>query len=266
MTPVLNGAHLVEDTVKSVFAQTAVADGSASVEYILADGGSDDTTVDLALAAAPKGQLDVRSEKDRGMYDAVRRGFEGSTADVHCYLNAGDTYNPHAFALVQMMILRFHAEWITGFTVLYADDGSTFHVRLPFRYRSELFKYGVYGTILPNVQQESTFWLRSIEHAVDWEVFSQFRLAGDAYLWNRFSTLSTLKIVGAHLGGFRYHDGQLSSDRSRYDAEMDRFSDRIPLTARVQAALDRIGWELPRKLKKAFNPHDLVLYSTKEWR
>jgi glycosyltransferase involved in cell wall biosynthesis len=47
ITPCLNAAAHIEETVASVSAQAALRDGSASLQHIVCDGGSTDGTLDI---------------------------------------------------------------------------------------------------------------------------------------------------------------------------------------------------------------------------
>lgn len=90
VTPVLNGARFLPECLSSVRAQSY-----ARVEHVVVDGGSTDGTLEL-LAAAPG--VRVVTGRDRGMYDALRRGFELAQGDVFAYQNADDRY-AHADAV-----------------------------------------------------------------------------------------------------------------------------------------------------------------------
>ncbi len=84
VTPVLNGARYLADNLESVRVQDY-----PNLEHIVVDGGSQDGTLDL-LRGAP-GIL-WSSAVDRGMYDAINRGFRQSRGEVVAYQNADDRY------------------------------------------------------------------------------------------------------------------------------------------------------------------------------
>lgn len=81
----------------------SVADQGVEHEHIVQDAGSDDGTLEW-LPQDPRVQAFV--EKDRGMYDAVNRGFRRGTGDIFAYLNCDEQYLPGALAGVE----RFFAE------------------------------------------------------------------------------------------------------------------------------------------------------------
>src|SRR4051795_392313 len=76
----------------------SVADQGVTHEHIVQDAGSDDG----ALEWLPQ-ETRVRAfvEKDRGMYDAVNRGFRRGDGDVYAYLNCDEQYLPGALAAVE---------------------------------------------------------------------------------------------------------------------------------------------------------------------
>ena len=63
------------------------------VEHIVQDAGSDDGTLDW-LTRDPRVQAHV--EKDKGMYDAVNRGFRRARGELLAYLNCDEQYLPGA--------------------------------------------------------------------------------------------------------------------------------------------------------------------------
>jgi glycosyltransferase involved in cell wall biosynthesis len=260
VTPCLNAARHIEETVASVSAQSAVRDGSAALEHIVCDGGSTDGTLEI-LRRMETPNLRVLSQPDGGMYDALARGLRQATGDVLAYLNAGDYFHPHAFSVVQA-VMGTHPDcrWLTGFAVDYNENGAAVRNVLPYRFRTRLHRCGAYGRFLPYVQQESTFWKRELMARVDLERLPRLRLAGDYYLWRCFAEEAELHVVSAHLGGFRLHAGQLSENINAYLDEM-RGMAAAPGPADFALMLcDKILWYAPPAVKKALNPRAMHLY------
>lgn len=85
VTVVYNAAAQLEQTILSVAAQAG-----PGMEYLVIDGGSQDGTVEVLRRLSPKIQRWV-SEPDRGIYDAMNKGFEWSRGEWIYFLNAGDT-------------------------------------------------------------------------------------------------------------------------------------------------------------------------------
>lgn len=75
----------------------SVADQAVRREHLVQDAGSDDGTLDW-LVKDPRVTAFV--EKDRGMYDAVNRGYRRARADLLAYLNCDEQYLPGALPRV----------------------------------------------------------------------------------------------------------------------------------------------------------------------
>ena len=196
--------------------QDAVTSGRILLDYIVVDGGSTDGSVER-LIEYTKGRQDVRivSERDMGMYDALAKGFRLAVGDITCYLNAGDLWTPWCLDTVTAIFDTFaEVSWITGYDGYYNSDGAMIATRWPPRYTRRLITRGVYGPLLPAIQQETTFWRSSLVDLLDFKQLASYRLAGDAYLWRTFAKTTRLMMVRAVLGGFRYHGGHLSDDKS----------------------------------------------------
>ena len=89
ITATYNSGKTVEDTLRSVLAQTY-----KEIDYWVVDGGSKDDTMDIVRKYEPLfgGRLHWISEPDRGIYDAMNKGISHSTGDVVGILNSDDHF------------------------------------------------------------------------------------------------------------------------------------------------------------------------------
>ena len=89
ITATYNSGKTVEDTLRSVLAQTY-----KEIDYWVVDGGSKDDTMDIVRKYEPLfgGRLHWISEPDRGIYDAMNKGISHSTGDVVGILNSDDFF------------------------------------------------------------------------------------------------------------------------------------------------------------------------------
>jgi glycosyltransferase involved in cell wall biosynthesis len=269
VTPCRNAERLIRRTAESIVGQTAVASGRVALQYIVCDGASTDDTV-AAVRETCGGHVEIVSEPDSGMYDALAKGFRRATGDVVAYLNAGDFYHPSAFEVVADVFEQGNVEWLTGMYYVCNARGEVVRSLLPHRFRRRFIRQGIYGRFLPVfIQQEATFWSRRLLQTVDLERLASFRLAGDFYLWKSFASRAELAIVDTFLGAFVRHDGQQSEDRDGYRKEMDLVRDRFRPWDLGLAALDGATWLcVPAEVKKRLNPQLLFQWDdgARRWR
>ena len=259
ITPCRNAERWIGETIESVRAQTALKSKAVQLEYLICDGGSTDRTVKIARSFDDP-SIQIISEPDKGPYDALAKGLRRISGAVCSYINAGDLYGPHAFEIVAELFEFRSVRWVTGYEIGYNERSQLVRCILPFRFRNRLIQSGMYGTALPFVQQESTFWSSELNQSLDLERLAQLRLAGDHYLWRQFSGHTNLYIVGAHLGGFRFHSGQLSENKEEYFREMRSLSRPPTIVDYCLVVLDSILWRLPQGAKKVLNGKRLILF------
>jgi len=217
--PVLNQRRYIEAAIRSVICQAY-----PNLEYIVVDGGSTDGTVDIIRRYEPWISHWV-SEPDRGMYDALNKGFSTATGDVMAWLNGDDMYAPWAFGVVGEVFRTFAGtvEWITGLPAVWATDNSMCGVKPAGVYFRHCVRWGLHeGRILGFIQQESTFWSRDLWRRAGARLDDSLRLAADFDLWRRFAEHAPLYVVQTVLGGFRRHPDQQTARLMReYLCEVD---------------------------------------------
>lgn len=259
ITVCFNAEKYIEETIQSIIYQRAVIHNRVELEYIICDGGSTDNTLEIIRRYEKEHKLIVISEKDKGMYDALTKGIKRVTGDVCSYLNAGDLYANTAFDVVLDIMENNQVAWLTGINTFYNDQSQVIAFLVPFRYRNAFVKSGIYGTVLPFIQQESTFWRSELNKTVDLERLRTFKMAGDYYLWNCFASHHQLHIVQSYLGGFKTHSGQLSGNMQLYFKEMNQIASP-KLLLKALAYFDYLIWILPAGLKKALNKKGFFKY------
>lgn len=232
ITPVYNGEKYIAETIESVLSQ----EGNFEVEYIAIDGASTDKTVEIIKSYVDRvhtGHYPTRcnnitlryfSEKDRGMYDAIEKGFTQATGDVCAYLNADDRYLPGAFASAEKIFTLFHdIDWIKGISMLCDARGKSLSEGSGYLYQQSWLTKGIYGRSAPFVHQESVFWRRSLWDRAHPSV-SLFRLAGDYALWITFAKYAPLWSFNQRVSIFRRHPDQLSSSTPAYRLEQEKIA------------------------------------------
>jgi glycosyltransferase involved in cell wall biosynthesis len=93
VTPSFRNSRWLKLCIASVADQPGV-----EFEHIVQDAGSDDGTLDWLPRDS---RVKVFVEKDRGMYDAVNRGFRRAQGGLLAYLNCDEQYLPGALKSVK---------------------------------------------------------------------------------------------------------------------------------------------------------------------
>lgn len=231
VTPSFQQAAFLEQAIDSVLGQRYPA-----LEYVIMDGGSSDGSVAIIERRAAQLAHWI-SSPDGGHYAAVNAGFARTSGEIMAWLNADDQYLPWTFSVVAEVFEQFpEVEWLTTRWPLRWDRRGR-AVRCAERpgYSRESFFRGGYlpGDGRHVIQQESTFWRRSLWDRAGGKLDTAFPLGGDFELWARFFQITELYAVDTPLGGFRVHGGQRSvQQREQYDSDVRRalalHSGRVP--------------------------------------
>lgn len=209
--PVFNGGAKIERTIKSIILQTSIINGNDTFQCFVVDAASTDDTLQRIGSINDK-RINIISERDNGMYDALSKGFKASGSGVTCYLGAGEIFDLSAFQVISQVFDTYReVNWLKGRDVTRNSDLNIINSRLPPPYYRHLIDCGMYGTRLSVIQQESTFWRAELTNQFDLEYLKNLKLAGDFYLWKCLAKKNELYIVNTHLGSFTSEPGQLSS-------------------------------------------------------
>lgn len=215
VTPVFNQVRFLEHTILSVLNQDY-----SNLEYIIIDGGSTDGTVDIIKKYEARLTRWV-SEKDNGMYDALQKGFAGTTGDIMLWINSDDILHPGALKTIVEVFLKFkQIEWMTGLNTI-IDEGGQLINAYPARRFS---KFHFLSFDYQYIQQESTAWRRSLWNKAGGNLNTSSKLVGDFELWLRFIQLAPLYTGNLLIGAFRRRRDQLSEVfATKYVSESNEF-------------------------------------------
>lgn len=217
----------IAETIETVLSQK----GDFEIEYIVIDDGSYDRTADIAREYEEKIQshaypvqcnrvtMEVVSQENTGMYEAINRGFARATGDVYAWINADDTYEPGAFSAVAKTLRTFtEIRWIKAITSTIDETSQVIRKGECKIYHRDWIRDGIYGQEAYFIEQDSVFWRAEL-----WKkggpMPSHFRSAGDYWLWLRFAIHDPLWSVNVPLSNFRKREGQLSKGVSQYKKE-----------------------------------------------
>jgi glycosyltransferase involved in cell wall biosynthesis len=166
VTPVYHGARFIEETIRSIVYQ-----GYPNLEYMVVDGGSTDGTVEIIRKYEKHISWWV-SRRDKGVYDALSTGFSHSTGDIMGWLNASDLLHTNGLFVVGSVFASLRAvEWLTGRPTRFNPHGMTVDIRtLP-----SWSRYRFLAGANKHIQQESTFWRRSLWEKAGGELNAAYR-------------------------------------------------------------------------------------------
>ncbi|MCB9283026.1 MAG: glycosyltransferase [Lewinellaceae bacterium] len=202
ITPCFNQVNYIEQTIRSVLDQNY-----PNLEYIIIDGESTDGTTDVIKSY--ENQLTYWiSEPDNGMYDALQKGFERATGNILGWINSDDLlHNGSLNTIAEIFDSYSEVDWLQGMPSFFDEKGRIVQTG-PFK------KWSAYHFYLGDfkwIQQESTFWRRSLWERAGGNIDKRFKYAGDFELWLRFFRHAKLYSCTALIGGFRLRSsGQLS--------------------------------------------------------
>jgi glycosyltransferase involved in cell wall biosynthesis len=203
VTPCLNAARFLERTIESVLLQDY-----PRIEYIVMDGGSADETV--AILERYNKRLQYASAPDRGVSDAINRGFEKSSGTVFTWLNADDTYLPGAVsAAVRRLREEPQAAVVYG-EGLWTDERDFVLGRYPTRmpYSAKTFEQQC------GICQPAAFMRREVFEAVG-ALKPDLHFAFDYDLWIRISLKYSFAAFPEVWATSRMHPANISLGRRK---------------------------------------------------
>lgn len=146
ITVVFNGEKYIEDAIYSVISQK-----SKEIEYIIIDGKSSDSTLTIAKKYAKDIDI-IISEPDKGLYDAMNKGWKIASGEYIAFLNSDDFYLPDMLESV-LECTNEKPNVIVANTLTQDRDGARvkfkrsenkseykLHLRLPFMHPSVFIK------------------------------------------------------------------------------------------------------------------------------
>ena len=184
ITVCYNSASTIGDTINSIASQYY-----ADKEYIVVDGNSSDATMDIVRASSCVSHF--VSERDRGIYDAMNKGFSLATGDVIGTLNSDDFYiNSNVLSEVENI---FEDETVDACfaDLLYVDQLDTNRIVRYWQsrpYRSGLFKNGW-------MPAHPTFFVRKRVYEQYGLFDLKYKIAADFELLFRLIEVNKIKTV-----------------------------------------------------------------------
>jgi glycosyltransferase involved in cell wall biosynthesis len=265
VTPVLNSRKYLEATIRSVLAQNY-----PNLDYFVVDGGSTDGTLEVIrkYESHLSGWI---SEPDDGMYDALNKGFARTSGEIMGWISGTDMLHVGGLLVVGSIFRALpDVEWITGRPTWFNEEGMTVGLQDLPRWS----RYRFLACANRYIQQESTFWRRTLWDEAGSYVDASRRYAMDFELWVRFFRYAHLYSVDALIGGFRMHSDSLGlQDMERchriYDEVVEKELDHTAWgrSLRLFRRLDRLAKRIPkiRGLWQRLVTHSLYCRPGADW-
>jgi glycosyltransferase involved in cell wall biosynthesis len=139
LTVVFNSEEFIERTILSVLSQTY-----PNIEHIILDGASNDNTLTIIKKYNDKVGY-WKSEKDSGIYDAMNKVQELSSADYIMFLNSGDEFND-VDVLTNVFSNTTNADLYYGDTLITDDQG-----KIKTATAIKLDRFSLWNVSLPSI-------------------------------------------------------------------------------------------------------------------
>jgi glycosyltransferase involved in cell wall biosynthesis len=194
ITPSYNQAAFLEQTMRSVLDQNY-----PHIEYLVADGGSDDGSVEIIKRYADRLAWWV-SEKDKGQAEAINKGFARAKGKYIAWVNSDDFYQPGAIrAAVAELEAHPDAGMVFGDVQVVDQDGKILNS----------LHYGNWGLkelmMFHIIGQPAVFMRRAVlEKAGYLDMSYHFML--DHQLWLRMGLQAGIRYVPQLWAGAHYHE------------------------------------------------------------
>ena len=115
--PLYNKEHYIEDTIKSVLAQTY-----SNWEAIIIDDGSTDASAKI-VQSIPDSRIRLYQQANQGVSKARNHGIELATGDYIAFLDADDQWKPNYLETMNLLAEQYS----NNFFFCSAHDGHYIH-------------------------------------------------------------------------------------------------------------------------------------------
>ncbi len=250
VTPSFNQALFIDRTLQSVLSQQA----DRVVEYIVIDGGSSDGTLEVLQRYA--GRIRMVSEPDKGMADALNKGFAMCTGEIIGWLNSDDLYLAGTLEKVAGWF-DCHPEslWLYGNCRIIDEQDREIRKWITAYKNRSARNYSYNRLLVENFISQPAVFIRRAALAKAGLLDTELPTAMDFDLWLRLGRLGAPGYMREDLACFRVHKDSISSkgfrkqfeeqyrihkryDQSRWRLLSHRIRNRLIVT--VYSVMDQI--------------------------
>lgn len=210
ITPSFNYGRFLGDCLESVATQRGV-----SFEHLVIDGGSTDES---ARVASHFPNVVWSQAPDKGMSDAINKGFDRAQGEWVMWLNADDRLKPEALAGILRFLNQSQADVIYG-DWDFVDEAGNFlrHVKAPRWSRFVHIHHHCF------VGSTAAFYRKSSVSDTGHRLNEDFRYAMDSEFYARLDAAGKrFEHQSINVADFRMHGGNLSQRNYGNSRDMAR--------------------------------------------
>lgn len=202
VTPSFNQGEFLEDTIRSVLAQDYPA-----IEYIIVDGGSTDTSIDIIKRYSSDITWWV-SEPDEGQASAINKGMSQAKGEIVAWLNSDDLYLPGAISSAANEFLADpQIGMVYGNAVTINEKGCPIRELIfPDWTIEDFIQFRI-------ICQPAVFMRRSLYEKVS-GLNPDYHFMLDHHLWIRIASQTPIKHVSALWAAARHHQAAKNVSQS----------------------------------------------------
>jgi glycosyltransferase involved in cell wall biosynthesis len=205
LTPSFNYGRFMEDALLSVSGQRGL-----SIQHVVQDAGSLDETREVLSRF---GEIDWRSEPDRGQSDALNRALARAKGRWIAWLNADEFYLPGGLARLLELGERSGADVVYGECAIVDEVGRFVRLLTEHRFSPRVLRdYGCYiasnSTIFRRAALGDSPWGEGIRVIMDWDLYMRLFGRGSRFVFTPYP-----------VGAFRVHQAQVTAARGEHFEE-----------------------------------------------
>ena len=180
-TVVFNGAATLTETIESVVRQSY-----SNIEYVIVDGASTDNTLEIINQFSSKYHfIKVKSERDKGIYDAMNKAQKMATGDFLIFLGSDDTlYNDNV---------------IEEFVKCVTDTNCVYYGDVLAKDTKELW-FGSFTTeklIMQNISHQAIFYPRNVYknfiYSLKYKMFADWDY--NIRVWSQYGSFKRIELI-----------------------------------------------------------------------
>lgn len=254
ITPSFNYGHFLGECLASVASQHGI-----TLEHLVIDGGSTDDSAEVTSRFPHATWL---QEPDKGMSDAINKGFRLAQGDWVIWLNADDRFKEDALVAILADLKQTTADVVyTDYDFIGADGKLLRHMRVPRWSRFVHIHHHCYVPSTAAFYRRATviaegYLLREdFRYVMDGEFYARLDAAGKTFACFHRNT-ADFRMHGTnasqrHLGKSRDMDSILAAERQHIESRAVRRAYGITLFSDpyLNGLVDGLLWIAARGLK-----------------